>query len=64
MAWDWIEIGRGVIAMVDPMCVLTNMRLLGNDGDVLGANQAALYLNQFVRNLPWQDEVMRMIHAS
>src|ERR1700740_522599 len=28
MAWDWIEIGRGTIAMVDPMNFMTNMRVL------------------------------------
>src|SRR5438874_937309 len=27
LAWDWIEVARGVVAMVDPMQVVTNMQL-------------------------------------
>jgi hypothetical protein len=61
LAWDWIEIATGVVAMVDPMCVLTNMQLVNIHGDVLPASEAALHFNQFVRRLPWQDEVRRLL---
>jgi hypothetical protein len=61
LAWDWVEIASGVVAMVDPMRVSTNMQLLDVDGDVLAATQAALHFNQFVRRLPWQDEVRRLL---
>jgi hypothetical protein len=56
-----MEIGRGIVAMSDPMCVLTNMRILSRDGQVLPATEAALHFNQFVRRLPWQDEVRRLL---
>ena len=26
LAWDWVQIGRGVVAMADPMSVVTNLR--------------------------------------
>ncbi len=55
--------GRGVFAMVDPMRVLTNMRLLSVDGDELAATDAALHLNQFVHQLPWQEEVRRLLKS-
>ena len=63
IAWDWIEVGRGIIAMVDPMRVRTNMRFLDRDGDELTAIKAALLINQFVRRLRWQSEVVRLIRA-
>jgi hypothetical protein len=63
MAWDWIEIGKGVVAMVDPMRVVTNMQLVSIDGRPLTAADAALHINQFVRRLPWQDEVCRLLQT-
>jgi hypothetical protein len=64
LAWDWVEVTRGVVAMVDPMCVVTNMQLLNRDGEVLPAAEAALHFNQFVRRLPWQDEVRRLLKTA
>jgi hypothetical protein len=61
MAWDWIEVASGIVAMVDPMRVVTNMQLLSLDGRVLPASEAALHINQFVRRLPWQEEVRRLL---
>ena len=61
LAWDWVEVSSGVVAMVDPMQVVTNMRLLSGDGQVLTASDAALHFNQFVRRLPWQEEVRRLL---
>ena len=61
LAWDWVEIAKGVVAMVDPMRVVTNMQLVATDGHVLPATEAALHFNQFVRRLPWQDEVRRLL---
>ena len=61
IAWDWVEVGRGVVAMVDPMRVVTNLQILNLDGKVLPATEAALHFNQFVRRLPWQEEVRRLL---
>ena len=63
LAWEWIEIASGVVAMVDPMSVSTNMRLVNDHGDVLPATEAALHFNQFVRRLPWQEEIRRLLKA-
>jgi hypothetical protein len=63
MAWDWVEVAHGVVAMVDPMSVVTNLRLLGHAGEVLTAHEAALVLNEFVRCLPWQCEVSRALRG-
>lgn len=61
VAWDWVQVSHGVVSMLDPMGVLTNMKLLGSSGEVLTAWQAARHLNEIVFTLPWQREVARVI---
>lgn len=61
MAWDWVEIGQGIVAMADPMSVITNLRIVGDEGTVLTAVEASRFLNLIVRRLPWQDEVGRAL---
>jgi hypothetical protein len=61
MAWDWVQLSRGVVAIADPMSVVTNVRLIGEEGEVLTAHEAARYLNEMVRALPWQEEVQRAL---
>jgi len=63
VAWDWIQISHGVVAMADPMSVVTNLRLVGQEGEVLTALQAACYLNEIVHQLPWQHEVTRALRG-
>ena len=63
VAWDWVQISRGVVAMADPMSVVTNLRLVGEAGEVLTSLQAALYLNALVHELPWQGEVERALRG-
>ena len=64
VAWDWVQISQGVVAMSDPLSVISNLRLLGDEGEVLTSWQAARYLNQMVHALPWQGEVARALRAS
>ena len=61
MAWDWVQIAKGVVAIADPMSLITNVRLIGDAGEVLTAQQSALFLNELVRELPWQVEVQRAL---
>ena len=53
MAWDWVEISSGIVAMADPMSVLTNLRIIGDEGEVLTAQAAARFLTGIVHALPW-----------
>ena len=62
VAWDWVQVSRGVVAMADPMCVVSNLRLIGAQGEVLTAWESARHLNQIVYGLPWQGEVQRALH--
>jgi hypothetical protein len=61
MAWDWVQLDGGVVAMADPMAVVSNLRLIDAAGHVLTSWQAALHLNSLVHGLPWQDEVCRLL---
>ena len=63
VAWDWIQIGRGVVAIADPLSLVTNLRLVGSEGEVLTAMEATLFLNELVHGLPWQFEVARALKA-
>ena len=64
VAWDWIQIADDVVAMADPMSVVTNLRIVGEQGEVLTALQSARFLNQIVHALPWQHEVQRTLHVA
>lgn len=61
MAWDWVQICKGVVAMADPLAVVTNLRLVGSEGAVLDAQASARFLNELVHALPWQMEVNRAL---
>lgn len=61
VAWDWVQIAEGVVAIADPLAVVTNVRLIGDTGEVLTGYQSARYLNELVRALPWQEEVQRAL---
>ncbi len=64
VAWDWIELSQGVVAMADPLGLVTNLQLVGSHGEVLYGLAAALRLNQIVNTLPWQHEVERALQSS
>lgn len=61
VAWDWVMVSRDVVAMADPMCVVSNLRLLGTQGEVLTDWESARHLSKIVYGLPWQGEVQRVL---
>lgn len=61
VAWDWVEIQEGVVAMADPFGLVTNLKLVSARGEVLSGFEATLQLNQLVHALPWQSEVQRAL---
>jgi hypothetical protein len=63
VAWDWVELRHGVVAMSDPLGVVTNLRLVDPDGAALNQAQIALRLHEIVHALPWQTEVERALRA-
>lgn len=61
VAWDWICLPQGVVAMADPLSLVTNLQFLSPAGEVLAPLQSVLQLNEIVHTLPWQDEVQRAL---
>jgi hypothetical protein len=61
VAWDWVQIQEGVVAMADPFGLVTNLQLVGAQGQVLTGFEATLRLNELVHALPWQSEVQRAL---
>lgn len=61
VAWDWVEIQEGVVAMADPFGLVTNLQFVGEKGAVLTGFEATLRLNELVHALPWQSEVQRAL---
>lgn len=64
ISWDWIEVCEGIVAIADPMMMITNLRLLGSEGEVLTAHDIAPHLNDIVHRLPWQNEVRQAIEQA
>lgn len=64
ISWDWIEVCDGIVAIADPMMMVTNLRLLGSEGEVLTAHDVAPHLNDIVHRLPWQNEVRQAIEQA
>ncbi len=62
VAWDWIELEEGVVAIADPLGLVTNLKLLDARGEALSAFEVAVHLNGLVHALPWQTEVQRALH--
>jgi len=61
VAWDWVEVRHGVVAMSDPLGMVTNLRLLDAHGEEMNQTQMAVHLHQLVHALPWQSEVKRAL---
>ncbi len=61
VAWDWVSLPAGVVAMVDPMALITNLQFVNRSGEVLAPLESARQLNEIVHALPWQYEVQRVL---
>lgn len=64
VAWDWVSQPPGVVALADPMSLVSNIQLLNDEGEVLAPFELALELNGVVHGLPWQDQVQRALSAA
>ena len=61
VAWDWVQLQQGVVAIADPLGLITNLKLLDSEGEALSTQQMAVHLNEIVHSLPWQTEVQRAL---
>jgi hypothetical protein len=61
VAWDWVQVRGGAVAIADPLGLITNIRLLDTCGATLDDSESAMALNVMVHQLPWQTEVLRAL---
>lgn len=54
LAWRWVVRGHRVIAMADPMRIISNARWICADGQPASQERSVLLLNELVHSLPWQ----------
>lgn len=64
VAWDWVELQRGVVAMADPLGLITNLRMVDDEGEALTEVEVAVRLHRIVHSLPWQSEVRRALSCT
>ncbi len=57
VAWDWVELRPRVLALADPMQILSNLQLRLEGGAWMNERQRILWLNDLVHALPWQAEL-------
>ncbi len=57
MAWDWREAYPGVVAMADPMTILTNVTLIDSEENILADSKRIVHLNTGIYQLPWQAHI-------
>ena len=54
LAWDWFELRPRVVALADPMNVLSNLEFVDAEGRPLSRGQRLVELNNIIASLPWQ----------
>lgn len=57
LAWDWAEVRPDVLALSDPMAVLSNIDLVDDGGRPLDEGLRLVHLSSAVHELPWQAHV-------
>ena len=57
IAWDWAEMRDRVVALSDPMNVLSNVVLVDDDGACIDDNRRIVYLNSAIHEFGWQSQV-------
>ena len=60
IAWDWVEVRDGVVALVDPMTLASNIGVESIDSE----SERIVALNEWVHQTPWQSVVRAAIRLS
>ena len=61
IAWDWVALGGRVLAIADPMAIVSNLHFVGGDGRAVAESERILELNNVVNSVPWQRRVCRAL---
>jgi hypothetical protein len=67
IAWEWVELMRGVLALADPNSLVSNIRFVGAVRGLERMDTEArtvLLLNTIVHCLNWQDRVLAELDSA
>jgi Domain of unknown function (DUF4902) len=64
LSWDWLLLDSGVIALANPTDVRSNAILLDGNDRLLPLHASAAMLASIVSNLPWRNEVERLMKTA
>lgn len=64
LAWDWMEVKASVVAMADPMLIISNVRLVDEGGDDVTASERILRMNNVIHALGWQRGLGQLRHPA
>lgn len=57
LAWDWVETRNGVVALIDPNGIVSNLRFLRDEDHFESPAAAVVSATRLVHALPWQKVV-------
>lgn len=57
ISWQWAEMRPGIITILDPMTLVSNMRILRLDGVCLNDEITLIHLNNIVYSVRWQTHI-------
>ncbi len=61
LAWDWVILTGGVIALTNPLEIRSNAMLLGEGYRHLPRQDSSAILVSLIHDLPWRDEVESLL---
>lgn len=63
LAWDWLELRKGVVALADPNGIVSNLRFLSDEETYRTPAESTIAKARLVCAMPWQASVVRAIEA-
>lgn len=64
LAWDWVEVRGGVVALIDPNGICSNLRLLHDQDHGQSELATCLSLYRLVHGLDWQPAAVAAIRKA
>ncbi len=59
IAWEWVSLRGGAVALGDPMTVVSNLALLDDRQALLPPARRLLMLHELIYGMPWQQALPR-----
>lgn len=61
VAWQWVEVRRGVVSLSNPMGIRSNLQVVGDNDEPVCDSSRAVVLNSLVHGLDWQSQIRRLL---